>query len=154
MKWIKKLFRICEHDWEFVRNIYGDEINDCGGYRSVWRCKKCGKLEYRRYLQSFSIMQKLDNLYDEYYENKYKEWQELRADTLNGMLKTMIINAKKGECWADFILFCEEKYNDRNYYEKWFTENKLKCEIELYNQSEVCDELNKYKFKIRWKYKW
>ena len=32
----------CEHDYEFVRNIYGDEINWCGGYRSEWRCKKCG----------------------------------------------------------------------------------------------------------------
>ena len=34
----------CEHDYEFVRNIYGDEINWCGGYRSEWRCKKCGKI--------------------------------------------------------------------------------------------------------------
>ena len=40
----------CEHEYEFVRNIYGDEINWCGGYRSEWRCKKCGKIQYREHL--------------------------------------------------------------------------------------------------------
>ena len=39
---IKRLF--CKHEYEFERNIYGDEINHVGGCRSWWRCKKCGKL--------------------------------------------------------------------------------------------------------------
>ena len=38
----KRLF--CRHEYEFVRNIYGDEINHVGGYRSWWRCKKCGRM--------------------------------------------------------------------------------------------------------------
>lgn len=56
MKWIVQLvkqFR-CDHDYEFVRNIYGDEINQHNGYRSLWVCKKCGKEQYRYYLQHTS----------------------------------------------------------------------------------------------------
>lgn len=45
MNFIKRLF--CAHDWQFVRNIYGDEIYEFGGDRSVWRCSKCGKVESR-----------------------------------------------------------------------------------------------------------
>ncbi len=41
MSILKRLF--CKHEYEWVRNIYGDEINATGGYRSVWRCAKCGK---------------------------------------------------------------------------------------------------------------
>lgn len=154
MNWFKRLFKRCEHDYEFVRNIYGDEINFRNGNRSEWRCKKCGKIEYRRYLQEYSIMQKLDNLYNEYYANKYNSWKSLRSETLNKITEDMINAAKNGECWYDIILFCEEKFNDRNYYEKWFEENNLRIEVGLYNQKEVCDEVNKYKFHVRWSYKW
>ena len=143
----------CEHDYEFVRNIYGDEINWCEGYRSEWRCKKCGKIEYRKYLQTTTILDKLDKLYDEYYKNKYDEWCSLRSETLNHMLEVMIDNAKNGLCYADFVLFCEEKHNDKNYYEKWFDENKLKHESKLLG-NEKCDECNKYEFHIRWQYKY
>ena len=41
MSIITRLF--CRHEYEFVRNIYGDEINHAGGCRSWWRCRKCGK---------------------------------------------------------------------------------------------------------------
>lgn len=41
MGFIKSLF--CNHDYEFVRNIHGDEIEQAGGKRSWWRCRKCGK---------------------------------------------------------------------------------------------------------------
>jgi len=41
MSIIKRLF--CWHEYEFVRNIYGDEIVHAGYNRSWWRCKKCGK---------------------------------------------------------------------------------------------------------------
>ena len=40
MNWIKRLF--CKHQFVFVRNIYGDEINKCGGHRTLWKCSKCG----------------------------------------------------------------------------------------------------------------
>lgn len=45
MKIFKRLF--CKHEYEWERNIYGDEINYCGGKRSIWKCKKCGKIQYR-----------------------------------------------------------------------------------------------------------
>ena len=153
MKWIKRLF--CEHEYEFVRNIYGDEINACGGYRSIWKCKKCSKIEYRKKLQTVSMLQRLDNLYDEYYHNKYEEWRTLRSDTLVNITNDMLETAKKGECWYTIVLICDEDANDKNYYEKWFTENNLKIEkIELFNQKEKCSKLNQYKFHIRWKYKY
>ena len=41
---------LCDHEWEHVRNIHGDEINLACGKRSWWRCKKCGKYELRPYL--------------------------------------------------------------------------------------------------------
>lgn len=43
MNWIKRLF--CAHRYEWLRNIYGDEINLSGGARSLWRCAECGKFQ-------------------------------------------------------------------------------------------------------------
>ena len=37
----------CRHEWEFVRNIHGDEIMAAGYMRSWWRCPKCGKWKRR-----------------------------------------------------------------------------------------------------------
>lgn len=45
---IKRL--LCNHECEFSRNIYGDEINAAGGKRSWWRCAKCGKCQLRNKL--------------------------------------------------------------------------------------------------------
>lgn len=45
MKWLPCLFG--KHEWKFVRNIYGDEINVCNGDRSVWRCDHCKGYERR-----------------------------------------------------------------------------------------------------------
>lgn len=45
MNILKRLF--CKHDYTFVRNLYGDEIRWNGWKRSIWRCKKCGKWQYR-----------------------------------------------------------------------------------------------------------
>ena len=48
LTFILRLF--CWHrkfEFEFVLNIYGDEINACGGKRSVWRCTKCGNRQDR-----------------------------------------------------------------------------------------------------------
>lgn len=41
MKIVKRIF--CHHEWQFERNIYGDEINHVGGKRSWFMCRKCGK---------------------------------------------------------------------------------------------------------------
>lgn len=35
---------LCKHAFViFVRNIHGDEINQYGGKRSIWKCCFCGK---------------------------------------------------------------------------------------------------------------
>ena len=150
---IKNLFKKhkCEHDFKFVHNIYGDAINYCGGYRSLWKCSKCGKVEYRKYLQTSTICDKLDKLYNEYYKNKYEKWCDEHKDSLNNMLQQMINHAEKGLCWIDFTIACKEDSNDRNYYEKWFNENKLKVEIELVGDTKF-SKVNNYLFRIHWKY--
>ena len=156
MNWFKSLF--CKHEYEFVCNIFGDQINYYGGKRSIWKCKKCGNVKYMDKLyndkpRTHKLCDELDKLYDECYDKRYKDWQLLKSESLNMMQKTMRDNAYNGQCWADFILTCEEKNNDRNYYEKWLTDNGLKVEIKLYNQKEIY-ELNNYEFHVRWKYKY
>jgi len=42
---------LCEHRYYWWRNIYGDEINTCGGKRSLWVCYKCDKTQLRDKLQ-------------------------------------------------------------------------------------------------------
>jgi hypothetical protein len=44
MNILKQLF--CKHDYQFIRNIYGDEIIWRGWKRSEWRCSKCGRIKY------------------------------------------------------------------------------------------------------------
>lgn len=43
-----------KHELKFIRNIYGDEINQISPphktYRSEWECVKCGKIKYKSYL--------------------------------------------------------------------------------------------------------
>lgn len=41
MLWWKRLR--CKHQFAFVRNIHGDEINLHDGKRSVWQCELCTK---------------------------------------------------------------------------------------------------------------
>ena len=45
-------------------------VDDTGQFGNA---KKCSKIEYRKNLQTVSMLQCLDNLYDEYYHNKYEE---------------------------------------------------------------------------------
>lgn len=43
----------CRHEWAWVRNIHGDEINRVSlsrVYRSWWRCRLCGKEQPRQEL--------------------------------------------------------------------------------------------------------
>ena len=48
MFWIiKQLF--CKHEYEFAENLYGDRINQYKG-RSLWACKKCGKVAVKEKL--------------------------------------------------------------------------------------------------------
>lgn len=45
MSLLKRLF--CKHSFEFLRNLYGDQIIEWGYQRSVWKCTRCGKLQGR-----------------------------------------------------------------------------------------------------------
>ena len=47
LKRIKHLFCF-KHDYLWMRNLYGDEIIVYGYKRSMWRCRKCGKIQYRK----------------------------------------------------------------------------------------------------------
>ena len=49
MKWLKWIVKVlfCRHEYEFYENIYGDQINQAGGKRSLWRCRKCGWMKTR-----------------------------------------------------------------------------------------------------------
>lgn len=48
LEWIKCQFK--GHWYEHECNVHGDQINAINGMRSIWRCAKCGGLQYRRYL--------------------------------------------------------------------------------------------------------
>lgn len=37
----------CKHDYQWARDIYGEEINVRSGKRSEWVCSKCGQCQYR-----------------------------------------------------------------------------------------------------------
>ena len=45
MKLLKMLF--CHHQYEYIKTLYGDEINAHNGKRKECRCKKCGCYEWR-----------------------------------------------------------------------------------------------------------
>ena len=70
MRWLKRL--LCKHDFEFVRNIYGDEINHAGGRRSWWRCRKCGKWIARDELMRSDTRATIDALRARYGKDKTK----------------------------------------------------------------------------------
>lgn len=48
MRFLRRLF--CKHEFEFVRNIHGDEIIGCDFMRSIGRCNRCGKIRYFKLL--------------------------------------------------------------------------------------------------------
>ncbi len=45
MKILKKIF--CRHKYEYVKKLYGDEINTHNGKRIEYRCEKCGMYKWR-----------------------------------------------------------------------------------------------------------
>ena len=156
MNWIRKIFNKirCKHDYQFVRNIYGDEINQCGGYRSIWQCSKCGRYKYCKRLYSpinKNLKETLDGFYDEYYENEYNNWCKEHEEFLQEVTNKLVGTASLGSCYAEIIMVAKESTNDRWHFEQWLQENRLKYEYYLYNQKERFDEINQYIFKIRWK---
>ena len=52
MSLLKRLF--CKHHFEFVRNIYGDEIIQSGYMRSIWHCVFCDAIKWGKRLEQES----------------------------------------------------------------------------------------------------
>lgn len=48
-QFFKRLF--CQHNFRWVRNIYGDQIILHNWKRSMWKCVDCGKLQARDHLE-------------------------------------------------------------------------------------------------------
>lgn len=156
MNWLRKFIQNfgCEHEYEFVRNIYGDEINQSGGYRSLWQCSKCGKYMYSKRLYSplnKNLNETLSNFYNEYYENKHIDWTKEHEELLSNITNTLINAAGNGLNHAEILFVAYIKTNDIVHFKQWLTDNKLDYICELYNQNEEYDEINQYKFNIIWK---
>lgn len=49
--WCKLFHKNTHRTW--IYNIYGDEINLCGGKRSAWACLNCGSMHYHEYLHDY-----------------------------------------------------------------------------------------------------
>lgn len=156
MNWFRKFIQKigCKHDYIFIRNIYGDEINQRGGNRSLWQCMKCGKYMYSKALYSKcnrNLKETLNKFYDEYYENEYKDWEKEHEEFLYHITNELIDAASKGKCYYEFVMSCKTSTDDRWHFKQWLEENKLEYKCELYHQLEEYDEINQYMFKIRWK---
>ena len=144
MNWIKRLF--CKHQFVFVRNIYGDEINKCGGHRTLWKCYKCAKYKFDLKLD---LRTKLYNNYKEYYNNIYKKWKDDHKEVLDVIINEMIEYSKQGRCSYVAILLCDEYTSEKDNYQKWFDENNLRYEVELAEDKKYPTK-NRYKFTIHW----
>lgn len=75
MKIIRRIF--CKHkNLIFVRNIYGDEINQISlkhTYRSIWVCEDCGKIIYKGELyEERNYKEKGGNMIERYLEQHYE----------------------------------------------------------------------------------
>ena len=51
---LKKFF--CKHRYKHIRNVFGDEINQHNGARSVWMCERCEKIQLRSRLHPEYIL--------------------------------------------------------------------------------------------------
>ena len=156
MNWLRKFIQKfgCGHDYIFVRNIYGDEINQCGGYRSLWQCMKCGKYMYSKALYSplnKNLKETLNNFYNEYYENKYIDWAKEHKEVLDSITNKLIDAAGNGLNHTEILFVAYTKTNDLVHFKQWLIDNKLDYTCELYNQSKEYNKINQYKFKIMWK---
>lgn len=152
MKYIKKLFEnVCTHDFIWVCNIYGDEINLHDGKRSVWKCSKCDKLEYRDDLYIYhdkTFADHLDKLYNTYYQNDYNDWCKKHADSLQSCMNQMIEKASVGQSWLYINILCDTDTNDKEYYTKFFNDLGIKVEVDK-DQKEYT-KLTAFTFRLKW----
>lgn len=148
MDFIKSLF--CKHEYEFVRNIHGDEINHMGGKRSIWKCKKCGKLQYRDELNPVGTLfcQLLNRIYDKYYDDKFRNWQEEKKSSIENIKNQMIKAAENGYNWLDIVLFIDDSKSDLTYWEKTFEELGIEFTREDLPKEYV--QIYKLKYHLKW----
>ena len=151
--WLIKLIQNigCDHDYKFEYNIYGDDINKYGGYRSVFQCQKCGKYDYRKDLyQTEKLYNTLNKLYTNYYNNKYENWCNSHKELLYGLHDNLIATAKKGLSHFEIVISCRVESNDRQNIETWLNNNNLYYTTKLFKQKEVNDVENAWLFEIGW----
>lgn len=166
IEWLSKLF--CNHDYEFagnIRDIYKGYHPAWKGYESIWVCKKCGKIKYKKELIKDNTISSnckisnevpninakyLNNLCDDYYLNKYHDWIEFRKETLQQILNCMTENARNGLYNYEILLACDEVHNDFSYYREWLQEMDLKVTYTVLNPYYDTDVVL-YKFEIDWK---
>ena len=116
----------CNHDYKFVRNIYGDAIELHGGYRSIWQCQKCGKYKYRKepYIKT-PLRKQLNEVYEKYLDDSFEEWKEQNSKTLNTIEDQLMKNASIGIRKISIVIPIDDTKHDSDNYYKWFTENGL-----------------------------
>ena len=153
MSMLKKIIQNygCDHDYVFDHNLYGDEINNHNGKRSVWRCSKCDKLEYCDDLYIYhdkSFVDHLDKLYNAYYENSYNEWCKEHADNLQFCMNQMTEKARIGQSWLHINIVCDTDTNDKEYYTKFFSDLGVKVEVDM--DQEEYTKLTAFIFRLEW----
>jgi len=161
IEWLSKLF--CNHDYEFagnIRDIYKGYHPAWKGYESIWVCKKCGKIKYRKeFVKDTTISSNevpninakyLNNLCDEYYLKIYYNWKEFRKEILKQILNGMTENARNGLYNYEILLACDEVHDDFSYYIKWLHELNLKVSYKILNNSYGANTIL-YRFVIDWK---
>lgn len=149
MNWIKRIF--CKHDYEFVRNIYGDEINNGAGKRSEWRCRKCGKTIYKNEIRldldnTHTLCSELRILSQKYDDNLQADWEQKHARLINNTISDLRKAAKKGLYRYEGYVILEDK--DVRYFRTFILNQKLN----LHMQQESPDHITpkKYYMTISW----
>lgn len=96
----KRLF--CKHDYGFVRNIYGNEINILNA-RSIWRCRhlSCGKVKLSPTLYDIGEMSDGYHTFNELYHHR-------------ALLFSVICNSHPNIAWKSL------KHHDGTMYDNMF----------------------------------
>ena len=138
----------CDHTFlTFVRNIYGDEINQHNGKRSIWKCKSCGKLIYKDKLYYGEGLSKfLNELSEQYYINLQNKWELDHKQMFDDITEQMYKAASNGKWSIDYVI----SFNEDDWYrfEKYWTKQNIRIvDIEVSN----CNvEIKLYKFRFVW----
>ena len=152
MNWLRKFIHNfeCEHEYVFVRNIYGDEINQHNGKRSIWKCTKCGKIEYKDTLYPNYNVDNLDKYLieksNQYYENQQKDWEMNNRKLLNDIILDMDVEASKGNYHIDYICFLNNADFDK--FKKYWKSQNIEITHDEVDNLDV--EIARHKLTLSW----